>query len=75
MDLFSFHEFFDFFMVAYEKKCNPICELKENTVFNSGTDFPIAPVPIFKAQARWQDRFAIQIFQESINGLIDLLLP
>ncbi len=62
-------------MVADEKKCNPICELKENTVFNTGTDFPIVPLPVFKAQARGQVSFAVQIFQESINGMIGLLLP
>jgi len=51
-------------MVADEKKCNAICELKENTVFNPGTDFPVVPMPIFETHVRGQVSFAIQVFQE-----------
>jgi len=64
LNLFSFHKFIDFVMVADEKKRNAICEVKENTVFNPGMDFPVVPMPIFETQARGQVSFAIQVFQE-----------
>jgi len=51
-------------MIADEEKCNAICELKENTVFNTSTYFPVVSMPIFETQAGRQVSKAIQIFQE-----------
>lgn len=62
-------------MAADKQKNNLVSKLKEKAVFNTCADFPVVPVPVFKAQAGGQGRLSIQIFHENINRLINLLLP
>jgi len=73
--LFSLHEFSDLVMVANKEKNNLVSKLKENAVFNTCADFPVVPVPVFKAEAGGQGRLSIQMFYENIDRLINLLLP
>ena len=61
-------------MATDKKKDNPICELKENTVFEPSPDFPVVGVPVFQAKSRWQGGIAIHVLHKSINCLVDFFL-
>lgn len=73
-NLFPSHEILDIVMAPDMKKDNLVGELKQDAVFEFGTDFPVVAMPVFEAEAVRKFSTAIHIFHEGVDCLINLLL-
>ena len=74
LNLFPFHEIPDVIMAADKEKDNLVGEFKENSVLESGADFPVVAMPVFEPEAVRKFSLAIHILYERVNGLISFFL-